>query len=71
VLPVHSPGELAAAVAGGEAFALTTGTTQVDGVKSVTMISEDVALRLRAVRRPGNAQAAVDAIESALWKLAR
>jgi DNA-binding transcriptional LysR family regulator len=71
VLPVHSPGELAAVVAGGEAFALTTGTTQVDGVKSVTMISEDVALRLRAVRRPGNAQAAVDAIESALWKLAR
>ena len=71
VLPTHSAGEVVAAVASGEAFALTTGTSQVQGTKRVAMIPDDVALRLRTVRRPGTAQPAVDAIESALWKLAR
>lgn len=73
-LPVRTPGELAAAVAGGDAFAVAPLPGQlglVDGVESISMIPDDVPLRLVVIRRDGAQRAPIDVVESALWKLAR
>jgi len=74
VLPVRTAGEAIAAVAGGQAFALAVDEDHLQhiaGITLVPMIREDVPLRLLVVRRPGADQVAIDAVESALWKLSR
>ncbi|PYE20304.1 DNA-binding transcriptional LysR family regulator [Williamsia limnetica] len=74
ILPVRAPSELVAAVAGGEAFAVAPAPGRlgvVAGIETVSMISDDVPLRLLVIRRPKAQQAPIDALESALWKLSR
>jgi hypothetical protein len=71
---VRAPGELVAAVAGGEAFAVapTPGhLSLVTGIETVSMISDDVPLRLLVIRRPEAQRPPIDSLESALWKLSR
>lgn len=72
--PVRTPGELVAAVAGGDAFAVAPVSGRLDtlaGVESVPMIPDDVPLRLLVIRRADAHQGPIDAVESALWKLSR
>jgi DNA-binding transcriptional LysR family regulator len=74
MLPVRTPGEQIAAVAGGRAFALSVNAghlAHIEGVTLVSMMREELPLRLLMVRRGGADQEAIDAVETALWKLGR